>query len=145
MHQDAAQSDYAAGRLDDAANEIQAALSHDPDNLKLKQLAGQIYTQRGVNYYNSGQMIAATDDFRRAINYDPFNSRPYDYLGMLAFQRHNWAGAIQYGNKAASMAGKPDPDYVKTARHELLKQQSGGFQPYLPAGQRPPLPSSPSF
>jgi len=145
MHQDAAQRALAAGRYDDAANEIEAALAHDPDSLQLKKLAGQIYTQRGVAEYNDQQMLAAGDDFHRAINYDPFNSRPYDYLGMLAFQRHAWADAIQYGNKAASMAGKPDPDYVKSARRELLKQQSGGFEPYLRPGQRPPLPQGPSF
>ena len=69
MSQDAAQKALDAGRLDEAAADIQTALQHDPDNLQLKQLAADIYTRRGVQYYNDGQMLAAADDFNRATAY----------------------------------------------------------------------------
>jgi len=131
--QDQAQSAYAAGRYDEAANDIQAALGHDPDNQSLKQLAAQIFTQRGVKEYQAGRMLAAADDFQRAINYYPTYSMAYDYMGMLSFQQHNWQDAIKYGSAGAGYAGTPEPDYVKSARQNLLKVQSGGFAPYVGA------------
>lgn len=128
--QDAAQQELAQGRLDEAAADIQSALSHDPDNLGIKKLAGQIFTQRGVKYYQNNEMIAAGEDFHRAIDYDPFNASANDYLGLLAFQQHNWEDAISYGHKAAEMSGKPDPVYVQQAEQELRKVKAGGIKPY---------------
>jgi tetratricopeptide (TPR) repeat protein len=136
INQGAAQTALAAGRLDEAAADIQAALARDPDNPELKHLAADIYTRRGVQYYQTGAMIAASDDFHRAVDYYPTYSAAYDYLGMIAFEQHNWQDAINYGSKAASLEGKPDPGYVKQARRELLKVQSGGFRPYVPAHKR---------
>jgi len=130
------------GRLDDAARYVQSALASDPDNLQLKELAARIFTQRGVKYYQDGEMIAAGDDFHRAVDYYPTYAAAYDYLGLIAFQQHNWQDAISYGNKAAGLEGKPDPGYVQTARQELLKVQSGGFKPYIPPGRRPRSPAA---
>ncbi len=137
VNQGAAQNALAAGRLDEAANDIQTALAHDPDNLQLKQLAADIFTRRGVQYYQSGTMIAAADDFQRAVAYQPNYAMAWDYLGMIASQQHDWQKAIDYGGKAAGIEGKPDPAYVVDARKQLLKVQSGGIRPYLPPGQRP--------
>jgi len=131
--QDQAQSAYAHGRYDEAAYDIQAALAHDPDNPTLMQLAAQIFTQRGVKEFQAGQMISAGEDFQRAINYQPTYAMAYDYMGMLSFQQHNWQDAIKYGSAGAGYAGKPEPDYVKSARRNLLKVQSGGFAPYVGA------------
>jgi tetratricopeptide (TPR) repeat protein len=144
LHQGAAESAFAQGRFDEAANDVQAALASDPDNLQLKELAAKIFTQRGVKYYQGGQMLAAGDDFHRAVGYNTTYAPPYDYLGMIAFQQHNWQDAISYGNKAAGLEGKPDPGYVEQARKELLKVQSGGFRPYLPPGRRPPVNFAPT-
>jgi tetratricopeptide (TPR) repeat protein len=135
INQGSAESALAQGRLDEAAADIQAAMAHDPDNLQLKQLAAQIFTRRGVQYYQKGAMIAASDDFHRAVDYYPTYAAAYDYLGMIAFQQHNWQNAISYGGKAAGLEGKPDPGYVQQARKELLKVQSGGFRPYVPPRQ----------
>ncbi|HYB92368.1 MAG TPA: hypothetical protein VEC38_15130 [Candidatus Binataceae bacterium] len=137
LNQGRAETALGEGRLDDAAGYVQGALQSDPDNLQLKELAARIFTQRGVKYYQNGEMIAAGDDFHRAVDYYPTYAPAYDYLGMIAFQQHNWQDAISYGNKAAGLQGKPDPDYVQTARQELLKVQSGGFKPYIPPGRRP--------
>ena len=139
VNQDAAQKALAAGRLDEAANDIQTALAHDPDNLQLKQLAADIFTRRGVQYYQMGAMIAAADDFQRAVAYQPNYAMAWDHLGLIASQQHDWQKAIDYGSKAASMEGKPDPAYVELARKELLKVQSGGIRPYLPPGKRPKM------
>jgi tetratricopeptide (TPR) repeat protein len=139
VNQSAAQNALAAGRLDEAANDIQTALAHDPDNLQLKQLAADIYTRRGVQYYQMSAMLAAADDFHRAVNYLPTYAMAWDYLGLIASQQHDWRHAIDYGNKAASLEGKPDPAYVDDARKQLLKVQSGGIRPYLPPGKRPSL------
>ncbi len=133
LAQDQAQTAYSQGRYEEAANDITAALRRDPDSPTLKQLAAEIFTQRGVKEYQAGRMIAASDDFHRAINYQPTYAMAYDYLGMLSFQQSNWQDAIKYGSAGASYAGKPDPDYVKSARRNLLKVQSGGFAPYVPA------------
>jgi len=135
--QDQAQSAYAQGRYDEAAYDVQAALEHDPDNPTLKQLAAQIFTQRGVKEYKDGQMISASQDFERAINYSPTYAMAYDYMGMLSFQQSNWQDAIKYGSAGAGYAGKPEPDYVKSARQNLLKVQSGGFAPYVGARRTP--------
>jgi len=135
--QDQAQSAYAQGRYDEAAYDIQAALERDPDNPTLKQLGAQIFTQRGVKEYQAGQMIAASQDFQRAINYSPTYAMAYDYLGMLSFQQSNWQDAIKYGSAGAGYAGKPEPDYVKSARQNLRKVQSGGFAPYVGARRTP--------
>jgi tetratricopeptide (TPR) repeat protein len=137
VNQNAAQNALAAGRLDEAANDIQTALAHDPDNLQLKQLAPDIFTRRGVQYYQSGTMIAAADDFQRAVAYQPNYAMAWDYLGLIASQQNDWQHAIEYGNKAAGLEGKPDPSYVDFARKQLLKIQSGGIRPYLPPGKRP--------
>jgi len=139
VNQSGAQEALAAGRLDEAANDIQTALAHDPDNPQLKQLAAEIFTRRGVQYYQMGAMIAAADDFHRAVNYEPTYAMAWDYLGMIASQQHDWQKAIDYGDKGASLAGKPDPAYVVDARKELLKVESGGIRPYLPPGKRPNL------
>jgi tetratricopeptide (TPR) repeat protein len=127
INQDSAQRALAEGRLDDAAYDIQAALSHDPDNLTLKNLAAQIFTQRGVKSYQSGAMIAASEDFHRAIDYFPTYAPAYDYLGMLSYQQHNWQDAIKYGSMGAGYAGQPDPSYVRDARDKLHKLETGGI------------------
>ena len=131
-NQDAAEHELAAGRLDDAAAHIQAALQHDPDNPTLKKLAAEIFTRRGVQYYQTGTMLAAADDFHRAVDYDPTYAMAWDYLGLIASQQNDWQHAIDYGNKAAELEGKPDPAYVIDARKQLLKVQSGGIKPYRP-------------
>ncbi|HEY6393819.1 MAG TPA: tetratricopeptide repeat protein [Candidatus Binataceae bacterium] len=145
LHQGSAESALAAGRLDDAAADVQKALESDPDNLQLKELAARIFTQRGVKSYQNGEMLAARDDFQRAVGYYPTSAPAYDYLGMIAFQQHNWQNAINYGNKAAGLEGKPDPAYVEQARKELLKVQSGGIRPYLPPGNRPVIPAPTAY
>jgi tetratricopeptide (TPR) repeat protein len=137
INQSAAQSALAAGRLDEAAGDVQAALAHDPDNLELKKLAADIFTRRGVKYYQMGAMIAAADDFHRAVGYLPTYAMAWDYLGLIASQQNDWQHAIDYGDKGATLAGKPDPAYVVDARKQLLKVESGGIHPYLPPGQRP--------
>ena len=126
INQDSAQRALAEGRLDDAAYDIQAALAHDPDNLTLKNLAAQIFTQRGVKSYQSGAMIAASDDFHRAIDYFPTYAPAYDYLGMVSFEQHNWQDAIKYGSMGAGYAGQPDPSYVRDARENLRRLETGG-------------------
>jgi tetratricopeptide (TPR) repeat protein len=131
MRQGAAQSALAEGRLDDAAADIQSALASDPDNLELKHLAAQIFTQRGVKYYQNNEMLAAADDFHRAADYDPFYASAWDYLGLIAFSQHDWQNAISYGQKAAGLSGKPDPSYVQQAQQELLKVRAGGIKPYV--------------
>jgi tetratricopeptide (TPR) repeat protein len=143
INQDRAQTAYAQGRYDDAVNDVTAALSHDPGNLQLRNLAAQIYTQRGVKYYKDGQMLAASNDFHNAIGYDPTYAPAYDYLGMLSFQQHSWQDAVNFGDKAAGLEGKPDPDYVNAARKEILKVRAGGFKPYLVPQLPPPPPPRP--
>jgi Tfp pilus assembly protein PilF len=137
--QSAAQSALASGNYDVAATNIQAALGHDPDNPELKKLAADIFTRRGVQYYQNGEMLAAADDFHRAVGYEPTYAMAWDYMGMIASQQHDWQHAIDYGDKGASLDGKPDPAYVVDARRQLLKVQSGGIRPYLPPGKRPNL------
>lgn len=138
-NQSGAQEALAAGRFDEAANDIETALAHDPDNPQLKQLAADIYTRRGVQFYQQGAMIGAETDFQRAVGYQPNYAMAWDYLGLIASQKHDWQHAIDYGDKAASLEGKPDPAYVVDARKQLLKVQSGGIRPYLPPGQRPKM------
>jgi len=125
INQDSAQRALAEGRLDDAAYDIQAALAHDPDNLTLKNLAAQIFTQRGVKSYQSGAMIAAGEDFHRAIDYFPTYAPAYDYLGLLSYQQRNWQDAIKYGSMGAGYAGQPDPSYVRDAREHLSQLRTG--------------------
>ncbi len=137
VNQSAAQNAMAAGRLDEAAADIQTALSHDPDNGQLKSLAADIFTRRGVQYYQQGAMIAAAADFQRAVAYQPNYAMAWDYLGLLASQQNDWQHAIEYGTRAAGLEGKPDPSYVAFARKQLLKIQSGGVRPYRATGQAP--------
>lgn len=134
MDQGSAQSALAEGRLDDAAYDVQAALAKDPDNLTLKNLAAQIFTQRGAKHYQAGEMIAAGEDFHRAIDYYPTYAPAYDYLGMLSFQQRNWQDAIKYGSLGAGYAGQPDPSYVADARRNLGKIEGGGSRPRSGSG-----------
>lgn len=141
INQDRAQTALAQGRLDDAVYDIQAALQQDPDNLKLKSLAGDIYTQRGVKNYQAGQMLQASSDFNTAVSYDPTHAAAYDYLGMLAFQQNNWEAAVNYGSKAAGLEGKPDPGYVNDARANLQRVRNGGLPPASRGRRLPPPPA----
>ncbi len=142
ISQDRAQSALAQGRLDEAVYDIQAALQHDPDNLQLKSLAAEIFTRRGVTYYQGGQMIAAANDFNAAVGYNPTYAPAYDYLGMTAFQQHDWQSAINYGTKAAGLEGKSDPGYVQMARQNLQRVRSGGFPPPPTRGRGGAPPAS---
>lgn len=134
MDQGSAQSALAEGRLDDAAYDVQAALAKDPDNLTLKNLAAQIFTQRGAKHYQAGEMIQASEDFHRAIDYYPTYAQAYDYLGMLSFQQGNWHDAIKYGTLSAGYSGQPDPGYVSDARKKLRKAEGGGSRPTSSSG-----------
>lgn len=134
MDQGSAQSALAEGRLDDAAYDVQAALARDPDNLTLKNLAAQIFTERGAKHYQAGEMLAASEDFHRAIDYYPTYAQAYDYLGMLSFQQRNWQDAIKYGSLGAGYAGQPEPSYVGDARKNLRKIGGGGSRPRSSSG-----------
>jgi len=116
INQDQAQSAMAQGRLDDAAADVQAALSHDPDNLQLKELAANIFTQRGMKSFQNGEMISASEDFHRAIDYYPTYAAAYDYLGMIAFQQHNWQDAIKYGSQVVTTASRNRDMYNRRAK-----------------------------
>jgi tetratricopeptide (TPR) repeat protein len=135
-HQSSAQSALAQGNLDEAAIQVQSALASNPDDLQLKKLAAEIFTQRGVKYYQNNEMLAAGDDFHRAVDYDQFYAQAWDYLGLIAFQQHRWADAIDYGHKAAELEGKPDPVYVQQADAQLVKVRTGGLGPPQHEGGR---------
>ena len=124
-HQGRAQQFYSQGRFEEAGYEIQAALSSDPDNLAIRNLAAQIFTQQGVGLYQSGDLTAAGTRFHRAIDYNPTYAQAYDYLGLIAFAEHNWEDAIRYGDQGAGYSGQPAPGYVAQARTELQKIRSG--------------------
>lgn len=138
MHQSNAQSALAQGNYDSAATEIQAALASDPDNLQLKALAAQIFTDRGAKHYQAGEMLAAQQDFQSAVGYQPTDSRAYDYLGLIAFQQHDWQQAIDYGTRSAGYAGRPDPVYVQQAREALHRMNGGGSSPVAASYARKP-------
>lgn len=144
VHHSNAQSALAQGRLDEAAAEIQSAIADEPSNLELKHLAADIFTRRGVKFYDDQEMLAAADDFQRAVNYDPTYDAAYDYLGLIAFSQHDWENAIGYGQKAAGLSGHPDPLYVKQAEEELRKVRSGGIKPYVGSRRRKKRSPSPS-
>jgi tetratricopeptide (TPR) repeat protein len=126
LHQASAQDAMAQGRLDDAGTEIQKAIADDPSNLQLKHLAAEIFTRRGTSYYKNGEMIAAEDDFRRAVDYEPTYAAAYDYLGLIAFSKHDWLNAINYGDKYAGISGEKAPLYVQQAREQERIVQAGG-------------------
>lgn len=128
VHQDRAQQYFAEDQYDKAGYEIQAALSHDPNNLKLRHLAAKIFTQQGNQRYKRGEMIAASQYFNKAIDYDPTYAPAYDYLGILDFAQGNWQGAISNGSAAAGYSGQPVPVYVQQARQQLKRVRSGRMQ-----------------
>jgi len=126
LHQDLARQAMAQGRLDQAGQEIQQALADDPSNLQLKHLAAEIFTRRGVTYYKNNEMLAAEDDFRRAVDYEPTYAAAYDYLGLIAFSKHDWQSAISYGEKYAGLTGESVPLYVRQAREQERIVRAGG-------------------
>jgi len=126
LHQQNAQQALATGRLDEAADEIQKAVADDPSNLQIKHLAAEIFTQRGVSHYKNNEMIAAEDDFRRAVDYEPTYAAAYDYLGLIAFSKHDWENAISYGDKFAGLSGQSTPVYVQQAREQERIVRAGG-------------------
>ncbi|MGH7932096.1 MAG: tetratricopeptide repeat protein [Candidatus Binataceae bacterium] len=136
VHQDRAQQYFAQGRYDEAANEVQAALAKDPNNLEVDQLAAKIFTQQGYQRYKRNEMISASQDFQRAIDYYPTYAPAYDYLGLTAFSQGNWQDAVKYGSAAAGYSGQPEPLYVQQAREQLRRVRSG--QPFFPSRNRTP-------
>jgi tetratricopeptide (TPR) repeat protein len=134
-HQDLAQQYYSQGRLDQAEYQIQKALDAQPNNLAIDNLAARIFTQQGVAHYKRGEMISAGNYFHRAIDYYSTYAPAYDYLGLIAFARHDWRNAIRYSSQGAGYSGKPEPGYVQLARQELSKVRSG--QPFVRPRPRP--------
>ncbi len=126
------------GRLNDAARQVRAALADDPGNLQLRELAAEIFTRRGERYYEQREMIAASKEFETATHYDAMYAPAYDYLGMIAFWNHNWQSAIDYGDRASELQGRPDPPYVQQAKQELDKVKNGGL---APISRKPPAKS----
>ncbi|HTY54095.1 MAG TPA: hypothetical protein VMB26_02785 [Candidatus Binataceae bacterium] len=126
VHQSNAQQALALGHLDEAADEIQKAQADDPSNLEIKHLAAEIFTQRGTAYYKKDEMLAAEDDFRRAVDYEPTYAAAYDYLGLIAFSKHDWRGAISYGERYAGLSGQSTPLYVQQAREQQRIVNAGG-------------------
>ncbi len=122
------------GRLDDAARQVRAALADDPGNLQLRELAAEIFTRRGEDYFQRREMIAAAKEFHTAIEYDSMFGPAYDYLGMVAYWNHDWQNAVDYGNRASELESRPDPPYVQQAKQELEKIKNGGLPP-KPAAQ----------
>ncbi len=129
-HQENARYQLSTGNPENAAYEIEAALRSDPKNLQLKHEAAEIFTRRGQQEYDRGEMIAAQADFMKALYYEPTYAQAADYLGLIAFSQHDWQNAISYGKKAAGLTGQPDPTYVLQAEEELRKVQAGGIKPY---------------
>ncbi|HXZ88620.1 MAG TPA: hypothetical protein VEF07_08605 [Candidatus Binataceae bacterium] len=126
-HQDRAHSFYMEGRLAEADYEIQQALSDDPDDPTIANLAAQIFTQEGVAKYKSGDLAAAGTYFHRAIDYFPTYGPAYDYLGLIAFAEHNWKDAIRYGSEGAAYSSQPVPGYVAQAKMEQHKVDTGNL------------------
>jgi tetratricopeptide (TPR) repeat protein len=126
VHQSNAQQGLALGHLDEAAEEIQKAQADDPSNLEIKHLAAEIFTQRGTSYYKNNEMLAAEDDFRRAVDYEPTYAAAYDYLGLIAFSKHDWRGAIGYGDRYAGLSGQGTPLYVQQAKEQQRIVNAGG-------------------
>lgn len=136
VHQGRAQQYFAQGRYDEAATEIQAALAKDPNNLQLDQLAAKIFTQQGYQHYKRNEMISASQDFHRAIDYYPTYAPAYDYLGLIAFSQGNWQDAVRYGSAAAGYSGQPEPTYVRQARAQMRQPRAG--QQFFPRRNRTP-------
>jgi tetratricopeptide (TPR) repeat protein len=136
IHQEKAQTAFAQGRLDDAANEITSALASSPDNLELKNLAAQIFSAQGVKQYQDGNMAVASDKFHLALSYLPTYAPAYDYLGLIAFSEHKWQDAISYGERGAALAGRGDPLYVKQAEDEMRNAGRGANWPRSNARNR---------
>lgn len=112
------------GRLDQADDEIEQALSDDPDDPTIANQAAKIFTQEGVAKYKTGDYPGASTFFRRAIDYCPTYGPAYDYLGQIAFAKHNWSDAISYGNEGAAYSSQPVPGYVELAKVQQRKVDS---------------------
>ncbi len=126
LHQQRAQDALALGNLDQAAEQVQAALTDDPSNLQLRHLAAEIFTRRGAKSYQDNEMLAAHDDFRRAVDYEPTYAPPYDYLGLIAFSQHDWRNAIGCGDRYAGLSGEATPLYVRQAMEQERVVRAGG-------------------
>lgn len=126
-HQDRAHSLYTQGQYEKADYEIEQALSDDPDDPTIAQLAAEIFTQEGVTKYKTDDYFGAGLYFHRAIDYSPTYGPAYDYLGLIAFAEHNWKDAIHYGNEGAAYSGKPIPGYVEQAQVQQRKVDSGNL------------------
>ncbi|GEM_PF-1375039 len=123
---DEGQTALAQGRLDDAVRQVTAAVNADPGNLQLRHFAAEVFTRRGIQHYNNHEMLAAANDFQTATQYDPMYGPAYDYLGMIAFWKHDWQNAVDLGTHASMLEGRPDPPWVEQARQELDKIKNGG-------------------
>jgi tetratricopeptide (TPR) repeat protein len=122
---DEARRALAVGNLDEAAAQVRAALASNPDDLVLKELAADIFTRRGAEYYQKGAYIQAAQDLNTAVGYYPTYARAYEYLGLIAFAQNNWSQAIDYGTRAAQLSGGREPSYVADARRQVARIREG--------------------
>jgi tetratricopeptide (TPR) repeat protein len=123
-HQERAHDFYMQGRLDRADDEIEQAMSDDPDDPTIANQAAEIFTQEGLAKYKTDDYSGASTFFHRAIDYCPTYGPAYDYLGQIAFAKHDWKDAISYGNEAASYSSQPVPGYVELAKAQQRKVES---------------------
>lgn len=80
------------GRIDDARDQLNKALSRGPD--------ANLMTQLGRIYFLQSALDDAERCFRQAADWDPSDYSPHLYLAKLALQRQDRVGALEHLGKA---------------------------------------------
>jgi tetratricopeptide (TPR) repeat protein len=83
-HDMRARNAYLQGHLDQAEQQNDAALEHDPTDLDARRLGAKIATKRGVAALDQNDVPKARAYFEKAVKLNPTDGVAQDYLTMVA-------------------------------------------------------------
>jgi tetratricopeptide (TPR) repeat protein len=131
-HDMRARNAYLQGRLDQAEQQNDAALEHDPTDLDARRLGAKIATKRGVAALDQNDAPRARAYFEKAVKLNPTDGVAQDYLTMVA-------------REPPPVAAQPSapPPMPQSAAVPPPVPESAAAPPPPPAAPPPPAPPQP--
>jgi tetratricopeptide (TPR) repeat protein len=110
------------GDREAAARQYLGVLKALPDVPLLRE---QLHAKLADIYLRGGDRKAAVTQLEAIVKADPLNSQAYFFLGELAYEGTNYAGAADYLKQAVLLAPDFEPAYASLATAQLASRNAG--------------------
>ncbi len=115
----------------DTLEEYQAAISELSDYIESHPINVSALNNRGIAYWETGELEKAQDDFKRAAQHSKLDILPVKHWGMLLEKQGNLEGAIDKYRQCIQSAPK-DASMNRCLAHIYVKEQKyADALPYL--------------